>query len=47
MFGERDRSLKTSEATGRSSSGVSGGGVTLSPSVLDDKAGDCLVGEVY
>lgn len=47
MFGERDRSLKTSEAAGRSSSGVSGGGVALSPSVLEDEAGDFLAGDVY
>lgn len=47
MFGESDRSLKTSEAGGRSSSGVSGGGVALSPSVLEDDAGDFLVGDVY
>lgn len=47
MFGEGERSLKTSEAAGRSSSGVSGGGVALSPSVLDDDAGDCFAGDVY
>lgn len=47
MFGERDRPLKTSEATGRSSSGVSGGGVALSPSVFEDEAGDFLAGDVY
>jgi hypothetical protein len=47
MFGERDRSLKTSEAAGRSSSGVSGGGVALSPSVLEDDVGDFFAGDVY
>lgn len=47
IFGEGDCSLKTSEAAGRSSSGVSGGGVALSPSVLEDEAGDFLTGDVY
>lgn len=47
MFGESDRSLKISASAGRSSSGVSGGGVRLSPSVLEDDAGDCFAGEVY
>ena len=47
MFGECDRSLKISELAGRSSSGVSGGGVALSPSVLQDDGGDFLAGDVY
>lgn len=50
MFRESDRSLpKTSGAgaVGRSSSGVSGGGVALSPSVLEDEAGDFLACDVY